>query len=36
MQSYEYYNQGGRFNVIDVYNYDGQKIASMSLIVDSN
>ena len=36
MQSYEYYDQGGRFNVIDVYNYDGQKIASMSLIVDSN
>lgn len=23
MQSYEYYNKGGRFNVIDVYDYGG-------------
>lgn len=31
MQSYEYYDVGGRFNVIDVYDYSGQKVASMSL-----
>ena len=31
MQSYEYYDLGGRFNLIDVYDYGGQKVASMSL-----
>ena len=31
MQSYDYYDHGGRFNVIDVYNYDGKRVASMPL-----
>ena len=31
MQSYEYYDQGGRFNVIDVYNYRGVNISSLLL-----
>jgi hypothetical protein len=31
MQSYEYYDQGGRFNVIDVYDYRGVNISSLLL-----
>lgn len=31
MQSYDYYDHGGRFNVIDVYNCDGKRVASMPL-----
>lgn len=31
MQSYEYYDQGGRFNVIDVYDYRSVNISSLLL-----
>ena len=31
MQSYDYYDQGGRFNVIDVYDYSGVNISSLLL-----
>ena len=33
MQSYEYYDQGGRFNVIDVYDYRGVNISFKAFLL---
>ena len=34
MQSYEYYDMGGKYDVISVYDYQGRPIGSMSLATE--